>query len=135
MSLNNEVLENMSKTLGDAFYLLDSSKFSNNFEELLSEFTAIYPKTNIGYSYKTNYTPRLCKLVNDMGGYAEVVSEMEYDLAIKIGVDPKMIIVNGPYKTERALEKFVLGESIVNLDSYVEVELLKEIAKNHPSLL
>jgi len=133
VSLNNEVLENMSKTLGDAFYLLDSSKFSNNFEELLSEFTAIYPKTNIGYSYKTNYTPRLCKLVNDMGGYAEVVSEMEYDLAIKIGVDPKMIIVNGPYKTERALEKFVLGESIVNLDSYVEVELLKEIAKNHPS--
>ena len=133
MSLNNEVLENMSKVLGDAFYLLDSSKFSNNFEEFLSEFTTIYPKTNIGYSYKTNYTPKLCKLVNEMGGYAEVVSEMEYDLAIKIGVDPKMIIVNGPYKTKKALKKFVLGESIVNLDSYIEVDFLKEIAKNHPS--
>ena len=133
MSLNNEVLENMSKVLGDAFYLLDSSKFSNNFEEFLSEFTTIYPKTNIGYSYKTNYTPKLCKLVNEMGGYAEVVSEMEYDLAIKIGVNPKMIIVNGPYKTKKALEKFVLGESIVNLDSYAEVELLKEIAQRHSS--
>jgi len=131
MSLNNKVLENMSESFGDAFYLLDSSKFSNNFEEFLSEFTTIYPKTNIGYSYKTNYTPKLCKLVNDKGGYAEVVSEMEYDLAIKIGVNPKMIIVNGPYKTKKALEKFVLGESIVNLDSYVEVEFLKEIAQRH----
>jgi diaminopimelate decarboxylase len=133
MSLNNKVLENMSESFGDAFYLLDSSKFSNNFEEFLSEFTTIYPKTNIGYSYKTNYTPKLCKLVNEKGGYAEVVSEMEYDLAIKIGVNPKMIIVNGPYKTKKALEKFVLGESIVNLDSYVEVEFLKEIAQRHSS--
>ncbi len=133
MPLNNEVLESMSKGFGDSFYLLDSSKFSNNFEEFLSEFTAIYPKTNIGYSYKTNYTPKLCKLVNDKGGYAEVVSEMEYDLAVKIGVDPKMIIVNGPYKTKKALEKFVLGASIVNLDSYVEVEFLKEIARSHSS--
>ena len=133
MPLNNKVLESMSESFGDAFYLLDSSKFSNNFDEFLSEFTAIYPKTNIGYSYKTNYTPKLCKLVNEKGGYAEVVSEMEYDLAIKIGVDPKMIIVNGPYKTKKALEKFVLGESIVNLDSYVEVELLKEIAQRHSS--
>ena len=133
MSLNRGVLDSMSESLGDAFYLLDSSKFSNNFDEFLSEFTAIYPKTNIGYSYKTNYTPKLCKLVNDKGGYAEVVSEMEYDLAVKIGVNPKMIIVNGPYKTKKALEKFVLGESIVNLDSYVEVESLKEIAQNHSS--
>ena len=133
MPLNNKVLESMSESFGDAFYLLDSSKFSNNFDEFLSEFTAIYPKTNIGYSYKTNYTPKLCKLVDEKGGYAEVVSEMEYDLAIKIGVDPKMIIVNGPYKTKKALEKFVLGESIVNLDSYVEVELLKEIAQRHSS--
>ena len=133
MPLNNKVLESMSESFGDAFYLLDSPKFANNFDEFLSEFTAIYPKTNIGYSYKTNYTPKLCKLVNEKGGYAEVVSEMEYDLAIKIGVDPKMIIVNGPYKTKKALEKFVLGESIVNLDSYVEVELLKEIAQRHSS--
>ena len=133
MPLNSEILENMSESFGDAFYLLDSSKFSNNFEEFLSEFTATYPKTKIGYSYKTNYTPKLCKLVNEKGGYAEVVSEMEYDLAVKIGVDPKMIIVNGPYKTKIALEKYVLGESIVNLDSYEEVKFLKEIARSHSS--
>lgn len=133
MSLNYEILDNMSDHFGDAFYLLDSKKFSQNFDEFLSVFKVIYPKTNIGYSYKTNYTPKLCKLVNEKGGYAEVVSEMEYDLAIKIGVNPKMVIVNGPYKSKPVLEKFILGESIVNLDSYAEVESLKEIAQSHPS--
>jgi diaminopimelate decarboxylase len=132
MSLNYEILDNMSGCLGDAFYLLDSEKFGQNFDEFLSVFTAIYPKTNIGYSYKTNYTPKLCKIINQKGGYAEVVSEMEYDLAIKVGIDPKMVIVNGPYKTKQALEKFLLDGSIVNLDSYTEVESLKEIAQSYP---
>ncbi len=135
MSLNYEILDNMCEYFGDAFYLLDSSKFNRNFDEFLFAFKSIYPKTNIGYSYKTNYTPKLCKIVNKNGGYAEVVSEMEYDLAIKIGVNPKMIIVNGPYKNKKTLEKFLLGESVVNLDSYIEVQLLKEIAKHHSSKL
>ncbi|MBA5248984.1 MAG: decarboxylase [Gammaproteobacteria bacterium] len=129
--MNYKILNDMSCHFGDAFYLLDSNKFGRNFDEFLSAFKDIYPKTNIGYSYKTNYTPKLCQWVDKKGGYAEVVSEMEYDLAIKIGVDAKMIIVNGPYKNKGALERFLLGESIVNLDSYTEVQLLKEIAKNH----
>lgn len=131
MSLNYKILDHMSTQFGDAFYLLDSKKFEKNFDDFLLAFTSIYPKSNIGYSYKTNYTPKLCKLIDAKGGYAEVVSEMEYDLAINLKVNPKMIIVNGPYKTKQALEKFLLGGSIVNLDSYAEVELLKVIARNH----
>ena len=34
--------------------------------------------------YKTNYTPHLCKIVNE-GKYAEIASEMEYAAAKKIG--------------------------------------------------
>ena len=132
MSLNYKILDNIGDHFGDAFYLLNSKRFGQNFDEFLSAFNVIYSKVNIGYSYKTNYTPKLCKLVNKKGGYAEVVSEMEYDLAIIIGVDPKMIIVNGPYKTQRALEKFLLGGGIVNLDSYVEVNFLKVIAQSYP---
>ena len=40
MSLNYEILDNMSDHFGDAFYLLDSKKFSQNFDEFLSEFNA-----------------------------------------------------------------------------------------------
>tara|TARA_B110001469_G_C9647851_1_gene328617 strand:- start:2223 stop:3500 length:1278 start_codon:yes stop_codon:yes gene_type:complete len=131
VSLDYKILDSINDNFGEAFYLLDSSKFARNFDEFLSLFSKIYPNTNVGYSYKTNYTPKLCKIVNDKGGYAEVVSEMEYDLAIKLGIDPKMIIINGPYKPKKALEKFLLGGSVVNLDSHAEVESLKTIALSH----
>lgn len=128
MALNYKILNDIEKQFGESFYLLDSNKFSNNYDEFVGEFRKYYPKTNVGYSYKTNYTPKLCKIIDQKGAYAEVVSTMEYDLAIKIGVKPKNIIVNGPYKNKEALEKFLLNGSNVNIDSYKEAELVQEIA-------
>lgn len=133
MSLNFEILKNIESEFGESFYLLDSNKFSNNFDEFLGEFKKIYSKVNIGYSYKTNYTPKLCKIIDKKGAFAEVVSEMEYDLAIKIGVEPKNIIVNGPYKNKKALEKFLLNGSTVNIDSYQEAGHVEEIANENSS--
>lgn len=132
MILNYNILKSMEELFGESFYLLDSDVFSRNYDEFLSEFKKYYPKTNIGYSYKTNYIPKLCEIVDKKGGYAEVVSTMEYDLAIKVGVDPKNILVNGPYKNKKALEKFLLNGSNVNIDSYREARLLLEIAASNP---
>ena len=126
-----ELLDNISKTYGESFYLLDSTKFEKNYYRLLKAFQSIYPDTIIAYSYKTNYIPKLCKLINKYGGWAEVVSDMEYELAIKVGVPPQKIIFNGPYKTEPIIEKVLLNGSIVNLDSYYELELVKNIAEKN----
>ena len=86
MELNQSTISSLRDCYGDAFYLLDSEQFRHNFLELKSTFESIYPFFNIAYSYKTNYTPKFCKIVNELGGYAEVVSEMEVELALKCGV-------------------------------------------------
>jgi diaminopimelate decarboxylase len=132
MKLNIQQLSDISEKYGDSFYLLDSEVFTSNYKEFLGAFRAIYPNTHIGYSYKTNYTPRLCKIVDNLGGYAEVVSDMEYSLAEKVGVSPDKIIVNGPYKSRNALEKFLLKGSIVNIDSLTEFNIVKDIIKAFP---
>ena len=132
MDLNWNLLEKLSKQYGESFYLLDSKRFAQNYDNFIESFRRIYPKTNIGYSYKTNYIPKLCSIINKKGGYAEVVSEMEFDLAIKIGVPAKKIIINGPYKDKKSLEKYLLQGSLVNLDSFQEVIFVKEIAVAHP---
>jgi len=131
MDLDYTVLNKLEQKLGNSYYILDIEKFKNNYYELINTFTSIYPNTKIAYSYKTNYIPTLCKIINDKGGYAEVVSEMEYDLALKIGVNPKNIIVNGPYKPDKALEKYLIKESIVNLDNYAEFYYIKEMASKY----
>ena len=130
--MDKGVLEQLTAKYGDAFYLLDSEQFKNNFYELKNAFSKIYKNFNIAYSYKTNYTPKLCKLINEMGGYAEVVSDMEMEIALRIGVEPKKIIWNGPYKNYKKVEELLLLGGTVNLDSYYEIEKIRDIAKRYP---
>ena len=127
-----EKLLEVREKYGDAFYLLDSKQFRQNYRELKEAFSSIYPKFNIAYSYKTNYTPKLCKIVKELGGYAEVVSEMEMELAIRIGMDPKRIIWNGPIKTKDALSTFLTKGGVVNIDSFDDFLTIKDIVLSNP---
>lgn len=132
MNITYEKLEKISNQYGDGFYLLDTEHFKTNYLELQKAFRDIYTNTFIAYSYKTNYTPKLCKAVDELGGFAEVVSEMEYDIAEKVGVEPQNIIFNGPYKSREGIEKLVLSGGIVNLDSHYELAIIKKIAVENP---
>jgi diaminopimelate decarboxylase len=137
-SLNTEItwdiLQKLTDTYGDSFYLLDSHRFEQNYDDFLIAFRDLYAKTFIAYSYKTNYIPELCALVDRKGGYAEVVSDMEFDLATTLGVPPQRIIFNGPYKSERTTEKCLLGGGIVNLDSLHEIDIVEKIAGDNPEV-
>lgn len=135
MDINKNVIANLRAQYGDAFYLLDSAQFRNNFQELKESFNKIYPKWNIAYSYKTNYTPKLCNIVNELGGYAEVVSEMELEIAKRVGCKAERIIWNGPIKNPKIVEAFLLEGGCVNIDSIEELEMVKDIHQRHPETL
>ncbi len=122
----------IAKAFGDSFYMLDLDKFQSNYQQFLKAFKSVYSQTQLAYSYKTNYTPRLCQLVQQMGGYAEVVSGMEYALALKIGVPAQNIIFNGPYKQRADFDKALLLGSVINIDSAYEITWLAELAQQYP---
>ncbi|MFK7848601.1 MAG: decarboxylase [Rhodothermales bacterium] len=131
--MNWSELKKLSLAHGDAFYLLDSGQFEQNYQSLLDAFNKFYPDVQIGYSYKTNYIPHLCKLIDKLGGYAEVVSEMEYALAQKIGVSRNRIIFNGPNKSKSAFTDAMLNGATVNLDSTRDLNMFVEIARSNPN--
>ncbi|MFD0988647.1 hypothetical protein ACFQ1R_00940 [Mariniflexile jejuense] len=132
MSYYNLLLA-ISKTLGDSFYVLHEENYLKNIQDLQSAFHKQYNKVIIGYSYKTNYIPKLCQIAKQNGIYAEVVSEMELELALKLGYNFDKIIFNGPLKKEKDIEKALLGNSIINLDSYSELDSVENIVKKYPS--
>lgn len=132
MELNYRILDELSKEYGDSFYLLDSEIFNKNYKDLLNAFTDIYPDTRIAYSYKTNYTPKLCRMVNALGGAAEVVSEMEMWLAQHIGVKGNDIYYNGPYKKAQFIEELLLLGGHINLDGRYEIDILEKIVREYP---
>ena len=121
-----------AKTYGDSFYVFDHSRLRENFARLTAAFTARYRDTRIAYSYKSNYTPAICKVVDEMGGYAEVVSEMEYDLARRLGISGQHIIYNGPYKSFRSVQNALYAGAIVNLDSMRDYASVMSVASEAP---
>lgn len=131
MLLNKDIITNLREEYGDAFYLLDSEQFQKNFMELRDAFCKVYPKFNIAYSYKTNYTPKFCRQVHEMGGYAEVVSEMELEIAKREGVPANRTIWNGPVKNPMVMEEFLAEGGTINIDSKEELEIVKEIVARH----
>ncbi len=135
MDINKSIISGLQAEYGEAFYLLDCAQFRENFAELKTSFNKIYPNWNIAYSYKTNYTPKLCKIVNELGGYAEVVSEMELEIAKRVGCKADRIIWNGPIKNVPVMEQFLLEGGTVNIDSKEELEQIKGIHLRHQNIL
>ena len=133
--MDKKTIEQLRSEYGEAFYLLDSAQFRKNFTELKAAFNDIYPNWNIAYSYKTNYTPKLCTIVNELGGYAEVVSEMELEIAKRVGCKADRIIWNGPIKNVPIMEQFLLDGGTVNIDSKEELEQIKDIHNRHSDKL
>ena len=129
--LTTELLNNLSDRFGNAFYLLESESFTQNYKELIEVFRAYYPKFNISYSYKTNYTPKLVQIVDRLGGYAEVVSDMELEIALRSGVAPSRIIWNGPVKNFKKVKELLLIGGTVNIDSIYEVDNIRDIAESY----
>ena len=113
---------------GDSFYVFHKNVFRNNFAALKSAFDKWYPHTTIAYSYKTNYTPAVCSLVTALGGYAEVVSEMEFDLACRLGVRGPQIIYNGPCKSLESIQKALQCGALLNVDSVQDYTKSRAIA-------
>lgn len=133
IDLSQEKIQEIENKYGLPVYIFHQDEFEENYLELENTFRAVYPNYRICYSYKTNYTPAICQCIKKLGGYAEVVSDMEYELALKVGYTPKKIVYNGPVKGEY-LEKHLLGGGINNIDRIEEVNRICEIAKEHPNV-
>lgn len=131
VSLTLDLLNDLNSKYGGSFYILDSDIFRRNCEKLLETFRSYYLKTNIAYSYKTNYIPKLGIIIDSIGGYAEVVSDMELKITKHLGIEPARVIWNGPVKSKKVMEEFLLSGGIVNVDSRHEFSEICEIARHY----
>lgn len=113
---------------GKPHYLFDTKGFRKNIEELQTAFLSHYMNSIVAYSFKTNYLEAACKTVRDCGGYAEVVSQYEYQYAKALGFSLDRIIYNGVIPSEM---KFIaiLCNGIVNVDNLDEFRSIEEMAE------
>lgn len=123
------LLDRLLRQSDGASYIYKPEQFKANLDELRAAFTSRYPNIGIGYSYKTNYLPRLCVEADKAGLYAEVVSGMEYEMARHLGVEAARIIFNGPSKSPAEISRALTEGALINVDSLGEAQLVASLAR------
>ena len=132
MMLNKDIISEYCNNWGSPLYIFDEESFVENYKHFEKCFKSVYEKYNISYSYKTNYAPYICRLVRELGGFAEVVSDMELTIARNAGYADDQIVYNGPCKGP-LVEGFILRGGMANIDSFDELNRIISLAKNNPS--
>jgi len=96
-------------------------------------------KVSVHYAFKCNPVPGIIKIVKEEGLNAEIMSEHELILALKLGFKGDEIIINGPYKTDKLLTACIeKGVRFINVDSLYELEkinLLCNISNKNADVL
>lgn len=118
------------KGLSTPCFVVRIKELDGLIDDLIHTSENLFQDPIIGYSFKTNNLPWVISHVKQSGLWAEVVSSDEYNLAIELGFSEKNIIFNGPVKGKKEFIKAVENGSIVNIDSFVELEWLKEIDRH-----
>ena len=132
--VSKEMVEKLANEYEMPLYIFHVDEFKTNYLELLNTIRQYYHKYNIAYSYKTNYTPKICQVVKELGGLAEVVSDMEFNLARKMGYDCRNIVYNGPVKGAGLFAQLKNG-GVANVDSLDEIATIVEFAKKNTDLI
>ncbi len=114
---------------GSPLFVLSERAIRQQYRHAAREFSLLYPRVQFSWSYKTNYLDAVCALYHQEGSWAEVVSEFEYEKAVKLGVPGEKIIFNGPYKPYEALKTAARRKSKIHIDHMEEIVALERIAR------
>jgi diaminopimelate decarboxylase len=114
------------------FYLCDIDAAIGRLREIEAAYRASFPRLTVACSYKTNYLPTLLGALHRAGAIAEVVSVMEYRLAIRLGVPPSDIVFNGTGRGQSELGLGLGDGALVMLESQDEVGAALAWAGQHP---
>ena len=130
MQFDVNSIREYEQRFGAPLYVFDEEAFIENYLHFEQCFKSLYRNYVVSYSYKTNYAPYICRLVKKLGGYAEVVSDMELEIAQHVGYENEQIVYNGPSKGPLS-ETHLLNGGILNIDNFEELEHVCQIASRH----
>lgn len=119
----------LTAAYGSPLFVYSYPRLKEIFQNAYRAFSKRYPKVHFAWSYKTNYLQAVCRSYHQLGAWAEVVSEWEYELARKMGNPGNRIIFNGPYKSPRGLKIAVQDGAMINIDSFDEIYEIEQIAE------
>ena len=127
--IDGVAISDLVEEFGSPLFVFSEKTIREKMQETKQCFASRYPNVTFGWSYKTNYLDAICSIFHQEGSIAEVVSEMEYHKARRLGIEGKDIIFNGPNKSLEILEQAALEEAKIHIDHFDEIDDLEKVAK------
>ena len=122
----NKILD-LSET---PFMIFLENRIKENIRIFHDVFKSTFSNFEGYYSFKANYLPEICRIIQKEQFGAELISLPELNLALSLGFPPNKIILGGPYLPNELIQKCVkegIKEIIVyDLD---DLEPINTIAK------
>ncbi|MCU0661035.1 MAG: alanine racemase [Myxococcota bacterium] len=128
--IDGVAVSSLIEQYGSPLFVFSEHTLRMRYREVHRAFSMRYPKVQLAWSYKTNYLDAICRIYHQEGSFAEVVSEMEYEMARRLGVPGERILFNGPYKPSDALRRAFEEGAKVHLDHYDELYEAERIARS-----
>jgi diaminopimelate decarboxylase len=122
LTLEGHALAELTARWGSPLHVVHAAALRRNARAFLDDEGG--PPCEVYYSYKTNPIPGVLRLLHAEGIGAEVISEYELWLALRLGVDPARIVFNGPVKSDASLRE-AIGRGIALLNANHREELTR----------
>lgn len=121
----------LTRMYGTPLHVVNEERLIRTAESFRETLTRIYPgKVSVHFAFKCNPVPGIIQIIKNRGIRAEVMSEYELFLALKLGYCGTEIVVNGPSKTESLIKASLENQvRLINVDSLCELEQIGRMCK------
>jgi len=127
-SFDGVAVSDLVERYGSPLFVLSERKIRERVRELTSQLERRFSDATVAWSYKTNYLDAVCTIMHIEGAWAEVVSGMELEKALRLGVPGHEIIFNGPGKSAADLERAFGVGARIHIDHLDELALAEQVA-------
>jgi diaminopimelate decarboxylase len=121
----------LAETFGTPLYVMSENQLRRNARRVVDAFTARWSEGEVRVlpSIKANFTLAVRAVLTAEGLGCDTFGPGELEAALRTGVDPARISVNGTAKSEPLLERAIGVGARITLDSVREIDLVREVAR------
>jgi diaminopimelate decarboxylase len=123
-------LASLREKWGSPLHVVLAQRLRRNVSEFLAINEGGRTRGEIFYSYKSNPVPGVLHFLHELGIGAEVISEYELWLALKLGMPAGHIVFNGPAKSVASVRDAVARDVLLlNVNHREEIAVIASVAR------
>ena len=128
--ISGKTWKEWSDEFGMPLHIIYAPIMAQNVKNFKEVFKKEYPKGKIRYAGKVNPHPSIFKMMAELGIGADVASINEMKSALKGGIDPFNMDVNGNAKSNTLIDEAAGRNMFFIADSYEELKVINARAKS-----